>query len=87
MSTESPKRRVTISIDVGGDTMGDAVSMLQHFMRMIEDGSPTCVTGGYDRCGTFTVIERPDVTHETFLDALDKWMEQQESTGGPHARE
>lgn len=71
---ESPQRRFTIEMEVGGDTLEDAVSVVKDFLRHLQKGSRSCITGGYRRCGEFTVVERPDVTHESFFAALEKYM-------------
>lgn len=60
---------------VGGDTLEDAVALVRHFLFEIDRGGRSCVTGGYSQGGVLTVIERPDVTHDTFCDALERHLE------------
>lgn len=72
---DGPKRRFTIELEVGGDTLADAVSMLRHFIEQLRKDARACCSGGYSRSGTFKVVERPDMTHDAFEAELEKWLE------------
>ena len=75
MNDSSPKRAFTISIELGGDTIEDAVQLARHFLSSIENGSRHIVTGGYSSGGVLEVTERPGLTHDQFSDELDKYLE------------
>jgi hypothetical protein len=67
---DGPKRRFTIRIDAGGDTMEDAVRLARELARKIGDGGPV-ITGGYSSGGVAEVIERPEMDHERYCEQLE----------------
>lgn len=70
-----PKRRFEITMTVGGDTMKDAVRLIESFADGIMAGSTNQVSGGYSSGGHFKLTENPDMTHEKYAAALHDYLE------------
>ena len=87
--SDKPKRRFDITIKIGGDTISDAVCVLDDFIRKIESGGKGCAHGGPSGGGYFDVIEDATMTHDRYiselkshLDAkLDKTKKERETKG------
>lgn len=73
---DRPKRRYTLTIEIGADTWDDVIDDLRHTSQHIEDHGPSCqsVMGG--SCGghIVTVLQNPEMTHEKYMAELDAYL-------------
>jgi hypothetical protein len=66
------QRRFTIEIKVAGDTIEDALRLMDEFYgKIIEENIRNCVSGGATSGGYFVLTENPDMTHERYMQELD----------------
>lgn len=73
-----PKRRFHFTLDVQADDMKSLISVLENIVRRSEQEtlSFSCVSGGYDSGYYWTLTERPEQTHEKYIEELNTWLEQ-----------
>jgi hypothetical protein len=71
---KAPERAWVFEINAQGDTLEDALVMLEDFVRRIEEGSLSSVSGGYSMGGILTVRHNPDMTREGYHIELQKYL-------------
>lgn len=74
MSDEQrPKRRYVIELFAGGDTYEEALQLLDELCDRAHEG-PDCrtVIGGCTSGGTVEVIHDPEMTHDKYVEALER---------------
>lgn len=70
-----PRRKFDVTITLGGNTRGDAASLLRHFANLIENGSDSCVTGGCSNGGILKVNVDDSMTPEKYTKELMGYLE------------
>ena len=71
-----PKRRFTVTIEVGGDAWIDVARSLRELLPHIEDHGPKCdsVSGGVSSGHWVHVVEDQEMTPEKYHAALDAYL-------------
>ena len=84
MSELPPERRHVLTMTVQGDTPEALLELLDEFLFSLKAyGLHSMLTGGTDRGGAVTYRENPDVTHESYVEANDLWLDEyQRQKGG-----
>lgn len=72
----TPKRAFEFEMRVVADTKADMAELINHLIEQMDAGSQSCVTGGPTSGGFFKVTENPEMTHERYIEELDKFNEQ-----------
>jgi hypothetical protein len=72
----APSRRFELTIRISGDDWASVLRMLGDYAQHVAEHGPKCdrVTGGYDSGAYVRVEERPDVTHDSYFEALDLYL-------------
>lgn len=75
-SAPAPKRRFTLKIEWGSDDREGLVHALRHIAFEIESGAPPdrVISGRPRDGGHYELVEDPDMTHERYMAALDRWL-------------
>ncbi len=82
MSTPKPKRCVELTIQIGADTLKDAVAALSHIMYEFDrpDHPLRDMVSGSPSSNFLTHVEvRPAQTHEEYFRQLDEYLKAKKS--------
>jgi hypothetical protein len=73
-----PERRICLNIDIDADTVEDAVGELKSLIiKMLHRGEEDIhsVSGGNSTGSIITMKVNPEITHDTFIEELNKYLE------------
>jgi hypothetical protein len=72
----APKRRFELAITITGDTWEDVLFDLRDIAPHIETHGPGCtsVSGAPSHGHIVQVTERPEQTHEKYIEDLDRYL-------------
>jgi hypothetical protein len=80
--SKQPQRRNQLVIKIGADTWEDAktllISLLIDIDRYTDREELQIATGGYSSGGTVRAWVNEGVTHDSYMEASNKWLEEQE---------
>lgn len=81
---ERPKRRFDLQITIGGDTWEDVARACDEIVSHVAEHGPACtsVSGGPSSGWAVSVTERPEMTHEAYFAAVEKYLAEQREGGG-----
>lgn len=81
--SDTPNRCYTIDVSVGGDTWDDAVRELLRVAEHVEQHGPECneTSGGPVAGSHVTIAHRPEMTHDAYFEAIERWREARASDG------
>ena len=82
---QEPKRRVTVTLDLGADSMEEAVEMLGQVAYDAGTVLEDCVHSGPSVSYVLRVHENPDQTHEKYHAELDAYLERLRNPADPFA--
>lgn len=72
------KRAHSLIMKVEADTKDDLVRELKHVIWRIRAGEITKgVMGGYSASNIYSYCIDPDITHDTYFEQIDAWLEQE----------
>ena len=73
---DRPRRRYTLTIEIGADTWDDVIHDLRHTARHVEDHGPACqsVMGGPSGGHIVTVLHNPEMTHDRYMAELETYL-------------
>lgn len=76
LQVNAPKRRFTIDISIGADDWDTARRELLEVADHIAQHGPECssVSGGYSAGHAVTITERPEMTHDSYFEALEAYL-------------
>lgn len=82
-----PKRRVTVSLDLGADSMEDAVMAIEEVAHRVKRWGTLLEDSASDPAFHFVlrVHENPDQTHEKYHAELDACLERLRNPADPFA--
>ncbi len=82
---QKPHRRITVQINVSGDTWLDAARLLVDVLEHVETHGQACdlVHGGPDAGAYVKVTEDPEMTHERYHEALSKYLDKHQAVPTP----
>lgn len=74
--TTAPCRRFEMTMRISGDDWPEVLRMLEDYAQHVADHGPACdrVTGGYGAGAYVAIVERPDVTHDSYFEALELYL-------------
>jgi hypothetical protein len=72
---EPPTRRFKLTLEIGGDTMQDLLSLLDHFAEELPRGLTGCAHSGCSAGGSFQLIEDHNMAHEKYVTELHEYLE------------
>lgn len=76
-----PTRRFHFQIDVSGDTKADALHLLRTVMHAIQNGGDIYADGTAAATGHMVMRENPAMTHEKYVEAIERYDRQEISDG------
>lgn len=74
----APKRAFELEMKVGGDTLEDLMSTFLDFVDHIEATGKSCVHGGPSSGGFFEIKHDPTMTHDRYIELLEKHLDERE---------
>ena len=83
-----PNRQLELKIEIGADDTKALIRLLEHFQEQIVKGSQTCVSGGYESGGSFSIERHVEQTHDKWETELEQYlaaMDKGKSKGPAHA--
>lgn len=78
--SDSPRRAYVFKVEIGADTRNDLIAVLRHLEFQISaDKLSTGVSGGYSSGYTYSLDIDESITHDDFMAALNRWLEEHRS--------
>lgn len=78
--SEKPRRAYRTELIADGDTKEEMVRMIEDFLEALQKGSTGFVSGGCGSGGYFNVTCKPEITHEIYVEKLNAYLSDLEST-------
>lgn len=71
-----PRRAFDLTLHLGGDTWQDVVDLLRTLADHVVEHGPECdmVTGGCASGGYVQVIRDPAMTHDAYVEAVERYL-------------
>lgn len=72
-----PERRHEVRITIGADTWDDVIAALRHIEFIFHSNGPgrNLTSGGYSSSITAVDKTNEDVTHDSYFEQVEKWLE------------
>ncbi len=74
---ERPKRRIEMVLKIGADDMDSLRSILRSesiTLEPVEERNYESFSGGYDGNHRLTIVVNPEVSHDSYVEALEAYI-------------
>lgn len=71
-----PRRRFEVVVSISGDAWEDVAAAVRELLPDLVEHGPKCnsISGGYTSGSWVQVIESPEVTHDSYVEALERYL-------------